>query len=97
MSQERLMQVLLSPIVSEKASLIADRSRQIAFKVARDASKGEIRQAVELLFDVKVDSVQVCRIKGKTKRFGATPGRRSDIKKAYVTLQEGHDIDFASV
>lgn len=96
MNQERLMKVLLSPHISEKSSIVADQNNQIVLKVATDASKPEIKQAVELLFDVKVDRVQVSNVKGKTKRFGAKMGRRSDWKKAYITLQEGQEIDFLS-
>lgn len=94
MSQESLMKVLLAPLVSEKTARLADSSRQYAFKVLSDASKPEIRQAVEKLFEVKVTNVQVAKVKGKVKRFGQTLGRRSDWKKAYVTLAEGQDIDF---
>jgi len=94
MSQERLMKVLLAPIVSEKSSRLADENRQFAFKVLRDATKPEIRQAVESLFDVKVTGVQTDNVKGKVKRFGQTLGQRGDWKKAYVTLAEGQDIDF---
>ena len=94
MNQERLMKVLLAPIVSEKSSRLADAHRQFAFKVLKNASKPEVRKAVELMFDVKVDSVQIANVRGKTKRFGQTVGKRSDWKKAYVTLAEGHDIDF---
>jgi len=95
MNQERLMKVLLSPVVSEKAAIAADAARQYAFKVATDATKPEIAAAVELLFDVKVDAVRTVLVKGKRKRFGQIQGRRSDWKKAYVRLQEGQDIDFA--
>ena len=95
MKQERLMKVLLSPHISEKSSIVADQNNQIVLKVANDASKPEIKQAVELLFDVKVDRVQVSNVKGKTKRFGQRDGKRSDWRKAYVTLAEGQDIDFA--
>ena len=94
MNQERLMKVLLAPIVSEKGTRIADASRQFIFKVMTDASKPEIRKAVELMFDVKVDGVQVSNMRGKVKRHGQTTGKRADWKKAYVTLAEGHDIDF---
>lgn len=94
MNQERLMKVLLSPHISEKSSIVADQNNQIVLKVATDASKPEIKKAVEMLFDVKVDRVQVTNVKGKTKRFGAKMGRRSDWKKAYITLQEGQEIDF---
>jgi large subunit ribosomal protein L23 len=94
MNQERLMKVLLSPVVSEKSSRVADANRQFVFKVLPGASKPEIRDAVELMFDVKVKGVQVANVQGKVKRFGQTTGRRVNWKKAYVTLAEGHDIDF---
>ena len=94
MNQERLMKVLLAPIVSEKSTRLADAHRQFAFKVQTNASKPEVRKAVELMFDVKVKGVQVANVHGKTKRFGQTLGRRVNWKKAYVTLAEGHDIDF---
>jgi large subunit ribosomal protein L23 len=94
MNKERLMKVLLSPVVSEKSTLGADQARQFTFKVLTDATKPEIGKAVELMFDVKVDEVRVARMKGKSKRFGLVRGRRSDWKKAYVRLQPGHDIDF---
>ncbi|MGD8379804.1 MAG: 50S ribosomal protein L23 [Gammaproteobacteria bacterium] len=94
MNRERLMNVLLGPHVSEKSTLVADESNQIVFRVRRDASKQEIRQAVEMLFEVKVDGVQVVNLRGKRKRFGASVGRRSDWKKAYVKLAEGEELDF---
>jgi len=94
MNQERIMKVLVAPIVSEKSTRLADANRQFVFKVARDASKPEVRQAVELMFDVKVEAVQIANVRGKTKRFGASFGKRSDWKKAFVTLAEGHDINF---
>ena len=94
MKQERLMKVLLSPVISEKSSRVADANRQFVFKVLPSASKPEIRDAVELMFDVKVKGVQVANVNGKTKRFGQAMGRRVNWKKAYVTLAEGHDIDF---
>lgn len=94
MSQERMMTILLGPHVSEKTTRIAEKSNQIAFRVRKDANKAEIRQAVETLFEVKVDGVTVVNTEGKAKRFGRTQGRRKDWKKAYVTLAEGHDIDF---
>lgn len=97
MSRERLMTILLGPHVSEKSTTVADINNQIVFKVRRDATKTEIRQAVELMFEVKVDDVQVLNQSGKRKRFGATQGRRSDWKKAYVRLAEGQDIDFMGV
>lgn len=94
MSKERLMTLLLGPHVSEKSSRVADLANQVVFKVRRDATKPEIAQAVELMFDVKVEGVQVVNTRGKQKRFGMRFGRRSDWKKAYVTLAEGQDIDF---
>lgn len=94
MSESRLMKVLVAPLMSEKTARLADRSRQYAFKVAADATKPEIRQAVEMLFSVKVTGVQVANMPGKTKRFGQTMGKRSDWKKAFVTLAEGNDINF---
>lgn len=94
MNKERLMQVLLSPVVSEKSTIVADAARQYAFQVAPSATKPEIRKAVELMFDVKVEQVRVVNIKGKTKRFGQVMGRRNGARKAYVKLAEGHDIDF---
>ena len=94
MNQERLMKVLLGPIVSEKSSRAADESGQFAFRVMRDASKHEIGRAVELMFEVEVESVQVLNVKGKRKRFGARSGQRPDWRKAYVRLKPGNDIDF---
>ena len=95
MNKERLMKVLLSPLVSEKSAMAADSSNQFAFKVVTDATKPEIAQAVELMFDVKVEQVRTVNVKGKNKRFGAMLGKRNNWKKAYVRLQDGHDIDFA--
>ena len=94
MNQERLMTVLLGPHVSEKGHTLADKHNQIVFRVRRDANKAEIRQAVELMFEVKVAGVQVINCKGKSKRFGRNMGQRSDWKKAYVRLAEGQTIDF---
>lgn len=94
MNQERLMQVLLAPLVSEKSTRIGDANNQITFKVAKTASKPEIKKAVELMFKVKVKSVTTLNVKGKRKRFGALQGRRKDWKKAYVTLHAGEDIEF---
>lgn len=95
MNQERLYQVLLAPHLSEKSARLGDEaSSQFAFKVAKTATKPEIKAAVELLFEVKVKSVNVLNVKGKNKRFGAMFGRRKDWKKAYVTLEPGQDIDF---
>jgi large subunit ribosomal protein L23 len=86
--------VLLGPHVSEKTSNIAEQSNQITFKVRIDSTKADIKKAVEMMFDVSVEGVQVVNTKGKSKRFGQTKGRRKDWKKAYVTLAEGQDIDF---
>ena len=94
MNEERLLKILLAPHVSEKSNRLTDRYNQVAFKVTRDATKPEIRDAVELLFKVKVKGVTVLNVKGKRKRFGALAGRRSDWKKAYVSLEAGHEIDF---
>jgi len=94
MNEERLLKVLLAPHVSEKSHRLTDRHNQVAFKVTRDATKPEIKDAVELLFKVKVTGVTVLNVKGKRKRFGALAGRRSDWKKAYVSLEAGHEIDF---
>ena len=95
MNKQRLMNILLSPVVSEKSAMAADRANQFGFKVATDATKPEIAAAVEMLFDVKVEQVRTVNVKGKQKRFGAVMGRRNNWKKAYVRLQEGQDIDFA--
>lgn len=95
MNQDRVFQVLLAPHVSEKAAIVADKHRQFVFKVAKDATKAEIKAAVEKLFDVKVRSVQTSITPGKAKRFGRFEGRRGDVKKAYVSLQPGFDINFA--
>ncbi|MCF6233566.1 MAG: 50S ribosomal protein L23 [Rhodobacteraceae bacterium] len=94
MKKERLMKVLLAPHVSEKSTVVADANQQFVFKVVPDANKLEIKKAVELMFDVKVDAVQVLNVKGKRKRVGQIAGRRADWKKAYVKLQPGQDIDF---
>ena len=95
MNPDRIFQVLLAPHISEKASIVADKNRQFVFKVAKDATKPEIKAAVEKLFDVKVKSVQTVVMPGKNKRFGRFEGRRGDTKKAYVALQPGYDINFA--
>lgn len=95
-SQERLMKVLIAPQISEKATWVADKNEQVIFRVASDATKPEIKAAVELMFKVSVDSVQVARVKGKSKRMGRIMGRRSDWKKAYVCLAPGQEINFAA-
>ena len=94
MNQVRLMQILRAPHISEKALRVADNQRQFVFKVMPNATKPEIKQAVELLFKVKVEQVQTVRVKGKSKNFGRIKGQRSDWKKAYVKLQAGFDINF---
>jgi large subunit ribosomal protein L23 len=93
-NQERLMQVLIGPHISEKSSAAAEGSNQIVLKVRPDATKTEIRRAVEMLFEVKVDSVSVTRVRGKAKRFGMRRGQRQDWKKAYIRLAPGQDLDF---
>ena len=93
---DRLMNVLLAPIVSEKSTMLAERGRQYVFRVADDASKPEIKAAVELLFKTKVDSVTVSNVKGKAKRFGRFNGRRRNWKKAFVCLAPGQEINFAA-
>ena len=95
MNQERLMKVLLAPIVSEKSTMVADKNEQVAFRVLQDATKPEIKAAVELLFKVKVESVQVLNTKGKAKRFGRSMGRRDNVRKAYVTLKPGQELNLA--
>lgn len=94
-NQERLLQVLLAPQISEKATSIADKNEQVVFFVTSDATKPEVKAAVELLFKVQVDSVQISNLKGKVKRFGRSMGRRSDAKKAFVCLKPGQEINFA--
>ncbi|MFO1423960.1 MAG: 50S ribosomal protein L23 [Candidatus Competibacteraceae bacterium] len=94
MNEERLLKILLAPHVSEKSNRLGERHNQVAFKVSRDATKPEVKDAVELLFKVKVKGVTVLNVKGKRKRFGALSGQRSDWKKAYVSLDAGHEIDF---
>jgi large subunit ribosomal protein L23 len=95
MNQERLMKVLIGPIVSEKSTMVADKNEQVAFRVLQDATKPEIKAAVELLFKVQVESVQVLNTSGKTKRFGRFIGRRRNVRKAYVSLAPGQEINFA--
>ena len=95
MNQERLFKVLLGPHITEKASMTSGDAAQVVFKVATDASKLEVKKAVEKLFEVKVDDVRVANVKGKTRRTKTGMGRRSVWKKAYVRLAEGQDIDFS--
>lgn len=94
--QVKLAGVLTAPIISEKSAIVADTSNQFVFKVANSATKLQIKNAVELMFDVKVDSVRVLNVKGKIKRFGRSLGKRSDWKKAYVKLQSGYNIELAT-
>lgn len=94
-AEDRLMKVLVAPIVSEKATAVAEKHNQVLFKVLQDATKPEIKAAVELLFKVEVDKVSVVNIKGKTKRFGKTIGRRDNLRKAYVCLKKGQELNFS--
>ena len=95
MNQERIYQVLVAPHVSEKGTMLADTSNQHVFKVLPDATKSEVKQAVEHIFKVKVDKVSILNIKGKVKRSKGKLGKRSDLRKAYVSLVGKDDIDFA--
>ena len=95
--QERLMTVIQGPHVSEKANLVAEAANQVVFRVRPDATKAEIKKAVELLFEVEVDGVTVINVRGKIKRHGQNSGRRAAWKKAYVTLAEGSQLDFLGV
>ena len=92
----RLMNLVLAPVISEKSTRIADKNRQYVFRVHDDATKPEIKAAVELLFKTKVDSVTVANVKGKARRFARFAGRRRNWKKAYVRLAAGHEINFAA-
>ncbi len=94
MNEERLMQVLLAPQISEKATFVAEKNEQVIFRVVKDATKPEIKAAVELLFKVEVESVQVSNVKGKAKRFKGAVGRRKGWKKAFVSLKPGQEINF---
>lgn len=94
MNQQRLMQVLLAPQISEKATYLAEKNEQVVFRVASTATKPEVKAAVELLFKVSVDSVQIANVKGKQKKFGRFMGSRKDWKKAYVCLKAGQEINF---
>lgn len=95
-TQDRLLQVILAPQITEKATYVADKYQQIAFKVRTDATKPEIKAAVELVFKVEVEAVTVANVKGKEKRAGRLMGRRKDWKKAYVSLKPGQEINFAA-
>lgn len=95
-NQERLMLIIQAPLVSEKSTYVADKHEQIIFRVTPDATKPEIKAAVELLFKVQVKSVQVLNTNGKTKRFGRSQGTRGGYKKAFVCLLPGQQIDFTT-
>ena len=95
MSQERLNRVLVGPIVSEKSTMIGEKNNQYAFQVVPEATKEDVKAAVELLFKVNVKSVNILNEKGKQKRFGRFEGKRNDVRKAYVCLAEGQEINFA--
>lgn len=94
--QVKLASILSAPIVSEKSAIVADSHNQFVFKVSKTATKLQVKHAVELMFNVKVESVRVLNVKGKIKRFGRTLGKRSDWKKAYVKLQSGYNIELAT-
>ncbi len=91
----RLMQVLVAPIVSEKATLASEKGNAVTFKVLQDATKPEIKAAVELMFKVEVKGVSVVSTKGKTRRFGRSVGRRDNLRKAYVTLKAGQELNLS--
>lgn len=95
MNEKRLYQVILGPLTTEKSVRLADKHRQMAFKIARDASKVEVKAAIQQLFSVIVKAVRIVNVSGKKKNFKQQPGCRSDWKKAYVSLAEGHDINLA--
>ena len=97
MNQERIFQILKAPHISEKSAVLGDSANQAVFRVATDAQKAEIKAAVEQLFNVKVADVRTVNMKGKTKRQGLRRGKRSDWKKAYVSLEQGHENDLASI
>ena len=94
--EERLLQIIEAPIISEKSTLVADKNEQVVFRVAIDATKPEIKAAVEMMFKVQVKSVQTLKVKGKIKRSGRFEGRRKAIKKAYVSLAPGQEINLAA-
>ena len=97
MNQERIFQILKTPHISEKSTVLGENANQAVFQVSTDARKSEIKEAVEQLFDVKVAGVRTVNMKGKNKRMGLRRGKRSDWKKAYVSLEQGHEIDLASI
>ena len=93
--ENRLATILMAPIISEKATSVAEKNNQVLFKVLRDATKPEIKAAVELLFKVEVESVSTVVQKGKVKKFGRSIGRRDHVKKAYVSLKKGQELNFS--
>jgi len=93
--ENRLATILMAPIISEKATMVAEKNNQVLFKVLRDATKPEIKAAVELLFKVEVESVSTVVQKGKVKKFGRSIGRRDHVKKAYVSLKKGQELNFS--
>ncbi|KAF3998774.1 50S ribosomal protein L23 [Glaciimonas sp. CA11.2] len=93
-SEERLMKVLLAPVISEKATFVAEKNEQVVFRIAPDATKLEVKAAVELLFKVQVESVQVANRIGKQKRSGKSNGRRNHTRRAFVCLKPGQEINF---
>lgn len=94
-NKERLYKIIHAPRVTEKSSMVAETANQVVFEVAKDANKAEIKQAVEGLFKVEVKHVRIANVKGKKRLFKQTQGKRKDWKKAYVSLKEGYDINFA--
>ena len=92
----QLATVLQAPVISEKSTIAAEKDKRFVFKVLKSATKKQVKSAVEVMFNVEVDSVHVLNVKGKQKRFGRSLGQRSDWKKAYVKLKPGHDIDFSA-
>lgn len=95
-NETRLLQVILAPVISEKSTMLADKNEQVVFRVATNATKPEIKAAVELLFKVQVKDVNVANVKGKQKRTGRFVGRRDSWKKAYVCLQPGQELNFVA-
>lgn len=96
MINSQKIDVLIAPVISEKSTVAADKANRYVFKIKKQAKKQQVKAAVEALFNVEVESVNVLNVKGKQKRFGKTLGQRSDWKKAYVKLKSGHDINFAT-
>jgi large subunit ribosomal protein L23 len=95
MKKQELFKLLLEPVISEKSTLLSEQEKKFVFKVSKSATKNNIKSAVELFFNVKVEYVHILNIKGKTKRFGRFIGSRSDWKKAYVKLKPGYNINLA--